>query len=980
MKTIYVLDRPGEELPEPFHAPKYIDFLADHYGALPKSARLFEKAPSTAQGGKDVTPKTVDDVYELESLEGPLYVVHYPGDPGTVIAASVIISLALAATAYALTPSAGAGQFARANQQAPSPNGEVGDRRNKPRLGGMVPYILGREKAIPDLLSSYKFYQNNQGVQLSYGLISEGTLAIETDTAKEGETRVSDIGSSVEFYGPNTIPGDTPQASIGAPITEALKVAQRVKGINGQLLESPNSRHFKSATGVSDITFKHPNIIEIEASSGVDFAKVFKVGENLTLTNQTFDRGVESGSISLTGVEGTIETLFDYGGPSGTLRLLEQSWTFTDSSVIDNFRVSDKVSWTGLTVLQYTPPGPSPPTFDIDLNGSGRIDEIDADNNKFVFVWLGGNPVNIEYMDNFGYDHTTTGLDIEVLDTTTRTVDVSGSFTLSGVTSTQLTLDNPSAVQRDWGTIQYLVGDKSGLENSEFVTIQDRPVGPYFVDEPNADELLINLIALNGLYKKTSTRQYDHDVDFKVSVTPADASGTATGAAVETTITLDGSANLTNRIADSFRLSLSGRSLVSIQRVTNTDYDYSGTVVDDVQLEEIYYLSPHSVSDLGDVTTVYIKTATTETALSSESLLFNVMVTRKIPTRISGTTFTTDLHATSQVDEIIAFVAQDPKFGRRQLSELDLDSIYGAVAAARAKFGDPKATEFNHTFDNPDATFEDILATIAGAAHCIPYRRGDKIKLTFDGEKTFSTLLFNELNMVADMPQKVQTSFGHNKDHDGVEYVYRHNYQPATMTLGTNPTNPKRIEANWVASKFQAYFHANKAWNRIRYEREATEFKATEEAALIAPKDRIVVEDTTRDGAQTGDIEAQNGTTLTLSRDVVLEPSTAYKLQILHKTATVEELVVSSSPASNQVALTVAPSQDLVTSDTANTKTKFSLVKATESTKGLWIFQEAVKSEDSMAHMVKATNYDARVHQADDDYTTGVIDVNGDPI
>jgi hypothetical protein len=129
------------------------------------------------------------------------------------------------------------------------------------------------------------------------------------------------------------------------------------------------------------------------------------------------------------------------------------------------------------------------------------------------------------------------------------------------------------------------------------------------------------------------------------------------------------------------------------------------------------------------------------------------------------------LAATNAADDILVAVSTDPHIGNRPLSELDVDNIYGTVDEVRDYFGHPRAAEFCYTFDADNLSFEETAQTIANAAFCVAYRRGNIIKLNFEKATEDSTLLFNHRNKLPG--SEIRTvRFGNLNNYDGVSLSY----------------------------------------------------------------------------------------------------------------------------------------------------------------------------------------------------------------
>jgi hypothetical protein len=959
VKTVHIyadaLDRGSKTT---YEVPHVGWFLNGHFKKWPASTRVYNGVVSQET---DVTPLNEGMVTDLENCKGPIRVVLFPEDPGTLIVASIIASLAAAAVGYALTPSAGAGSLvATGNEQASSPNGQLGQPQNKARPGGQIPYILGYDKSVPDLLNlPFDFYENNRQFQINWMCVGVGEHDIDTDFVRDGETRLEYIkGGAAEIYGPNTKPGDTPQLRIGDAITEPLRIVEKVAGVDGQLLESPNSQRYKSQ--VVDLTPSYPNILTLDPGSDAKLSDIFNPGNTVTLTLPGYTGNVISGALIYAAVSSWVVV----GGSFRQIRLAAGSPAALGLWVGANFTT------TGLPSNQSGSTNGQKLVLSIYIATGAETEDV------ISYVDVSSNPLS-----QGNYPGLSIGVTVTAV--STRSPQFDGTYQIATVDEKQLTLTAPELVQDGWDWMGYI--DLSPQQSGEIVANSVKSIGSFFCESDDIEKFSINLIASRGLYVKSSStgRQNKKSVVFNVEVTPADASGTASGAAAAHSITFDGSATDTGQLGATFTVTpaTAGRHLIKIWRVTDTDYDYAGTVVDDIQLRDIYFLSPHGKTGFGDVTTVYMKSTATEEATSQSGLAINLRVGRKILTRLSDGTFTTVKTATSRVDDQLAFILQDARFGRRSAAEIDFVSIYGAVSEAESAFGHVSAIGFNGTFSRPNVTFRDILPTVAGAANCFAYRRGSVAKAIFKGKKLNSNMLFNHRNILP-RSQKIDFSPGTKNGHDGVEYVYKDSaYKQATISLpdGYIATNSKRIESRGIVGKLQAHFNAKRAWSEIQIQNEFTTFDATEEAATLVRGERIMVAEQTRANTQDGDVVASSGDVVTLSRSITLEVGESYLCFLMHKDRTVEIIAVLSSASGKQVTLATTPNQALVVDDAKNTKTKFNIVKVADSVRDVYTVTD-VKRKGPMTYTVSAANYSDAFFASDEDYLNGVVNVDGDTI
>lgn len=254
-----------------------IAFIRDQFPVWPENARIYN---GNVAESCDVTPRDEQSIYALNKLEGPVFIIVYPGDPVTAIIVSVVAIAALAAVAFLLikVPSPDMGS-------APSSNNSLSDRSNKARPNSRIPDIFGKVRSIPDLIAlPYRIFENHQEIEISYMCIGRGQYDIED--VRDGDTLLGSIsGAGATFYGPNTSPNlGTPQLTIGTTITQDLYSVVKLNEVNGQTLIPTNTN---SVRGASNIRFVPPNVIETNSGS-IDFSAKFDAGQTLSVSNATY--------------------------------------------------------------------------------------------------------------------------------------------------------------------------------------------------------------------------------------------------------------------------------------------------------------------------------------------------------------------------------------------------------------------------------------------------------------------------------------------------------------------------------------------------------------------------------------------------------------------------------------------------------------------------------------------------------------------
>lgn len=554
--------------------------------------------------------------------------------------------------------------------------------------------------------------------------------------------------------------------------------------------------------------------------------------------------------------------------------------------------------------------------------------------------------------------------------------DFSGTYTINTVTASEILIVTPGTVNADWN---YLILNSL---NSDFIdatlkTVLAGYIGPFTIDRTDNKQIWFNFVALNGLYKDNGTKKTPIPIDLMAFVTPVNEAGTPIGATetFSTTLIWSGVGSLavgkTLKVIPTF----TGRCQVKVKRITPKIIASGYQIYDEVKWRDLYAVSDIAETQFGNVTTVQVISSADSSALNVKERKLNMLATRKIPNRISGTTFSTILYPTKRASEIISFICLDQFIGKRSLSEIDFDNIYSTVTEIETYFGTVKAAEFSYTFDSSNLSFEEIMHSIADSIFCIAYRRGNKIKISFEKLNNNSTILFNHRNKIPGTETRT-VSFGNSSDNDGIEYKYIDKTDDSLVSIyvptDKSAANPSIVESIGVRNYSQAYFHAKRLYNKIKYKNQAVEFEATQESNICIINDRILVSDGTRAGSLEGEIVEQNLLELTLSQNLTLLDGISYTMFLQYKDGSVESIPISKTSYQNKVLLAHAPAMDLVLGYNSFARTTFLVTSNTDNRKTAFILTEK-SPKGVMTSELKAINYDARYYQNDKDLINSVI-------
>lgn len=934
-------------------------FLAEQFVEWPSTAKIYNAHVSTVT---DITPSSPGDIERLKQLEGPFYVVVYPAIHIAAWVVYAIIAVVVVAAIVMINNIPNAAGLR--NNQSQSPNNELSERTNKPRLNGRIPDIYGTVRSTPDLIAApYKIFEDNKEVEYAYMCIGRGYFHISD--IRDDKTLSSDIaGTSVEVYAPFTSPnsGDAPQLSVGSPIATPVLNVIRSNSVNGQVLRAPNDQ---TMVGRSNIRFSSPNkiqgklVLEGFGISYYDFTKEFAVGDNLVITNavenSAFISTTENISASNTG-------FFKFAIPSA---VLPSQFVAGDRLIVNGalFNASDDDN---LVTNTY------------DLSGTYAIDSVSLTTEGAQ------NFCNIALVNPSSENPKWTMANIAVETSAILKTpdgppifDLDGTYEIASVSMLEITLVSPALVKPDWATI-----GTTEYGSPTLSTEASKWIGPFIIAAKDLTEIYANFVATNGLYKDDGKNQIALITSVELEVTPINLDGSSRGPVELFATTLTGSSKTRNLVATTLKADVSfvGRCKVRARRSSVKDFEFEGSVVDEIKWRDVSSVAPVNVLDFGNVTTVQSVTYATEGALNIKERKLNMLVTRMLPIRVSGTTFTTELFATNQADEIISAMCLDSRIGNRQISELDLNSIYDSIAEVRSYFGSDLAAEFCYTFDSSNMSFEEMVSSAANSVFSTAYRRGNVIKLSFEKQTEDSTLLFNHRNKLPGTEVRT-VRFGNLDDNDGVSFQYIDPVDDALLTYyipeDKSAVNPKEIESIGVRSKLKAHFQAWRAWNKIQYQSVITEFTATQEADLLIRNDRILISDNTRPDTQDGEVLSQQVLQLKLSQEVEMLDSVEYSIFLQHTDGTVETIPVTAGESARHVILSYAPRLPLALSEDLYARTTFILVGNTETREDTFMLTEKT-NQGNLTSVVRAVNYDDRYYGSDKDFINGIIDENGE--
>lgn len=908
--TIDFFNSPFDKDPTLFQAETVAHWILEHKEELTNYA-VYDGQPSQQT---DIT----QNVEKLMSRNGHYIVLLSPAAPvvNTVVSFFVqhwfnVITFGSYALAKHLAPSYSPSNINRTQQ---SSNNSLANRTNEARVLQRIEDIFGLVRAYPSLIQPvYSKYINNKQYEYSYMCIGRGWYDIAD--VRDGETLLSDIdGSSADFFNPFTSPNNaTPFLTIGSAISEPVLLVKRSNNVTGEVLRAHNQ--FVSEQG-GIIQFKKATDAGLSGDMLVvdtpipEFFDNIGFAEILVCSMSDYIYASFSGSITCSNADNS----FNATGLGTAIAPIAGEKIIIEGGFFYNVGTFTVVSYSANKII----------VAETLIGETAPVTCLGAVNYSGYYVCMATNGVNT----------------LELLTANfTRTIS-----TLSTIT-------------------KYLVFP----EYTSWVTLKDE----------NMTQVWVNLVAPQGLFYDDGSGKTSLSVNYAIETQALDGSYLPTGAITTTTGTMTASTSDEQAKTIEIVTGHTGATRVRARRTNDHDYGFSGSVIDEIKYQDLYAVTPISNSDFGNVTTVQVVTKATQRATSLKERKFNCNATRKLPifngTVFSGA-FASDgsiasgtISPTKSFIDILAALSVDSKIGQRVLSDdVDMTQIWGVRNTINA--WNPLCIEFGYTLDSDNISFEETVKMIADSVFCVAYRQNGKIRFSFDGEQTASTALFTHRNKKP-ASDTISRKFAADSEFDGVELTYNDNVTDAQETiklpLSLTATNYQKVELTGVRNYEQAWYRANRNYNKLLLQRVSIETETTSDGRLLLPNQRIDIVDNTRFDSQDGEIIAQSGLILTLSRDVVFGVGT-HSIILMQRDGGLESITCTAGTSANKVVLAYAPSEAIntVNGGAIGVRTIFSFGADSVASANSYLVQE-VNITDSSYVKVTAINYDADYYSAD---------------
>lgn len=972
MKRLTIIENVAEpETWEVFEVDSILDFLMGRYQEWPNNAHFYYNTVSEAN---DITPSSPEEL-ELVEQQDEIIVVLYPSVVAAIVA---VVAVAVGvAVAYFMMPSAPSNT--QKNTVNQSPNNDLTNRTNKPRPNARIPDPYGEVNSTPDMLGQpYTQFINHQEVELCYMCVGRGEYEADEQKIYDETTLFNEVsGASLELYAPYTSPnsGHVPQLRIGDPINLPVETVYKLSSVNGQTLRSPNDN--KLVTN-SNIVFHYPNGIEAlntgDTKKDIDFTKFFNAGDVLTISKAEVATAYvgsahqitaySNGSIAFPLQSNSVPSEFLTGGSiklSGALFLVKD----INGYVTKSYDLSGTYTSTTISVITSVE------------NVGTELEPQNVTRYHLRIQFLNPSSINPKWNEADGVTSTSSAVTAEV---NSAKLSLDGDYTLTSVSSTYMTLSAPSSVNGNWSKINVTEAVSPTLSTSG-----DKWVGPFTVPNPETTALSLNFIASNGLFKDNGEKQERLDVVIEVEATRVNDAGDEIASPIIHQITLEGSSTNRTTRAGTLRIDDLPQGLYKVRarRVTSTDLKYKGSIIDEVKWRELFSLSAVEREHFGNVTTLQVLNYATTGALTMKERKVNGVFTRLVHSVDENYNLLPVKVPSKNIADILLDVSLDPYIGRRKIEELDVQAIYQTRNEVLNYFGTEKAFEFCYTFDKSNLSYEETAVTIAQAGFCEVYRQGNLIQLFFEKQTDATELLFNHRNILPET-DKLNFRFGNLDDYDGVVYSYTNPKEKDTLdkitvsdeAQGVTPTNPKEVEGVGIRNRLQAFFHASRIWNKIKYQNVSLTFDATQEGELLLKGSPILVSELLTNAVSSGYVKTQNLLSLTLSQPFTPQAGKSYGVHLQLPDGTVANIPINSTADSNTIVLTQPPSIPLNLDPDGYSDTRYTIYSAEDSGADRYLVSER-KTNQNLTTSITAYNYEDLYYSEDKSYSNGNRDIDG---
>ena len=296
-------------------------------------------------------------------------------------------------------------------------------------------------------------------------------------------------------------------------------------------------------------------------------------------------------------------------------------------------------------------------------------------------------------------------------------------------------------------------------------------VGPFRISSVKVNTLLVNVHAPSGMYKqRTNTSLDTASVDFNVIYQNLDDDLNPVGTKVTLPVTISGRDKNEKGITTGINLGYPTFVEYSVERITENDYGFNGSIVDEIKLKDVFGLFDIDREHFGNVTTIQTKRTTTAQTTAIKEPEVSCIATELVNKYENGV-FDPVLTENTQAMQSLIRLALDPYVGRREQSEIDLDLLVESQAECESYFGSLEAGRCSYSFDSTNTSAQEIFFLISNAIFCTIWREGRLLKSWFERPQSVPQMVFTHRSKQPNSETWVR-EFAQSKRKDSIEFKY----------------------------------------------------------------------------------------------------------------------------------------------------------------------------------------------------------------
>ena len=622
-----------------------------------------------------------------------------------------------------------------------------------------------------------------------------------------------------------------------------------------------------------------------------------------------------------------------------------------------------------------------------------NILELNDHQIDFTAKFKVGDPILIEGVDSAAsnqgpVDHDSDMLTPEI----TRTYNLNGSFTVQSLSASVLTLTNPGAQSSDW---QSLADNADAtVYTSATISAQNENLweGYHYTDQDGATDLLLNVIAPNGLYKgakNSAISSLPLRVFFVVEFQAVDKylvpiEGTFSskeyaieGRAFQGGPTQNQSNFRTNddqprrTAAKTIRITTphAGRCRFRVRRFGRQIKDSDRAVIDEVRIRDFMSakkLSGDRETVFADETVLTTLQRATESALAFKERQLKVDCTRYVNLLDGG------FGPSELAPDIIYHVATDPKIGRLSPAQIDTTAIRAEFDAHAEYFGSDIFQRISLTLSDSNESAETTLARIADLVFGYCYYFANQMRFYFERPVPAPAVIFTSYNTAPRSITK-ESATGVDNERDGIEITYIDNSDGLQRSLiyPADAINAAKIDMTGCASEEQATAHMMRKYQKLMYQRTKVTGEFLDESNVLVRGNAVICADNAQDvNVQSGQVISIDAATMImqLSHPVVLAEGENHSLRVQLISGVVDSIPVTAGPDAYSLTLGRLPAGALsVYEDNNVVAASYDVVSSTDAQRH-WYLTESIQPVGVNSNTVEMVNYDERYYEHDRDH------------